>query len=333
MGGGAPGRATRLAAARRRSFVGRGEELALFAEALQSEQPPFVVLHVHGPGGVGKSTLLGEFARLCEEAGVSALSLDGRNVPPTPDGFLNALRDKTGSGDPLAALSARQVMLVDTYEALTPLDSWLRDQFLPQAPERAMVVLAGRNPPSAGWRVDPGWQEITRAVQLGNLSAAEADAYLHRRDIPAEQRDDVLRFTHGYPLALSLAAEVLLQRPGSRLDDVAASDIVCVLLDRFVASAPSVAHRAALEACSQARVMTEPLLAAMLDVAEAHELFEWLRDLSFISTGARGLLLHDLARDALAADLKWRNPPWHVELHRRAHAFYMREFERSAGQA
>jgi hypothetical protein len=143
----------------------------------------------------------------------------------------------------------------------------------------------------------------------------------------------VLRFTHGYPLALSLAAEVLIQRPGSRIEDAAAPNIVRVLLERFIASAPSVAHRAALEASSQARVMTEPLLAAMLDVSEAHELFEWLRDRSFMSTGPRGLFLHDLARDALAADLKWRNPPWHIELHHRARAFYMAEFARSTGLA
>jgi hypothetical protein len=143
----------------------------------------------------------------------------------------------------------------------------------------------------------------------------------------------VLRFTHGYPLALSLAAEVLLQRPGSSFEGTASSDIVRVLVGRFVAAAPSVAHRAALEACSQTRVMTEPLLAAMLDVSEAHELFEWLRDRSFMSSGPSGLLLHDLARDALAADLKWRNPPWHTELHQRARAFYMAEFERNSSQA
>jgi DNA-binding SARP family transcriptional activator len=330
--GGAPRLASRLAAARRRSFVGRSDELALFARALRAEEPPFTVLHVHGPGGVGKSTLLHEFERLCEEAGVTALALDGRNLQPTADGFLNALRDKTGADDPLAMLPDRHVLFVDTYEALTPLDSWLRDQFLPQAPDRAMIVLAGRNPPSAGWRVDPGWQELTHTVVLSNLSDVDAKDYLRRRAIPDDRWDAVLRFTHGYPLALSLASEVLLQRPGSALEGAAAPDIVRLLLERFVANVPSVAHRAALEACSQTRVMTEALLAAMLDTAEAHELFEWLRSLAFVSSGPRGLLLHDLARDALAADLKWRNPPWHAVLHRRAHAFYMAEFERATGQ-
>jgi DNA-binding SARP family transcriptional activator len=355
VNGAAPRLGARLAAARRRSFVGRTAELSLFTEALRADSPPFAVLYVYGPGGVGKSSLLSEFARLCEESGVPALALDGRNIQPTPDGFLTALREKAGIADPLAALPDHHVLLVDTYEALTPLDSWLRDQFLPQIPARAIAVLAGRSAPAAVWRVDPGWQAITRMIQLDNLAEPEANDYLERRGVPTEQRDSVLRFTRGYPLALSLAAEVLLQRPGrgepgrdagtsaspllkmgegaAPLLGAAAPDVVRVLLERFAASAPSVAHRAALEACSQVRVMTEPLLAAMLDVHEAHELFEWLRDLSFVSSGPRGLFLHDMARDALAADLKWRNPPWHLELHRRAHDFYIAEFERTSGQA
>ena len=38
-----------------------------------------------------------------------------------------------------------------------------------------------------------------------------------------------------------------------------------------------------------------------------------------IYTGPRGLFPHDLARDALEADLKWRNPDGFRDMHRRAH--------------
>lgn len=322
---------SRLDSVRRRSFVGRQSELAMFAAALAADEPPFAVLHIYGPGGVGKSTLLGELARLCAEAAVPAITIDGRNVQATPDGFTNALHEALGAQRSLDALPDRQVLLVDTYEALTPLDGWLRDQLLPQLPERTIVVLAGRNPPQAGWRADPGWQEVTRVLQLANLSEHEAADYLQRRNIPPEERAAVLRFTHGYPLALSLAVEVLIQRPGHHFDGTASPDIVRALLERFAAGVPSVAHRAALEACSQVRITSEPLLAAMLDTAEARELFEWLRDLSFISAGPRGLFPHDLAREALAADLRWRNPPWRHELHLRARRFYMAEFARASG--
>jgi hypothetical protein len=68
--------------------------------------------------------------------------------------------------------------------------------------------------------------------------------------------------------------------------------------------------------------MHEALLGAMLAMPEVHELFDWLRGLSFIESRAEGLIPHDLAREALAADVRWRNPDWYAELHRRARAYY-----------
>lgn len=50
---------------------------------------------------------------------------------------------------------------------------------------------------------------------------------------------------------------------------------------------------------------------------DAHEPSEWLRGLSFIQTRPGGLFPHDIAREVLAADLRWRNPGWYGELHRR----------------
>lgn len=328
----APARlAERLASARRHSFVGRQAELAVFAGALSSESPDFTVLYLFGPGGVGKSSLLAAFARHAAELGALAIGLDGYTVEPTRAGFDAALREQLAAAG-LSALPERAVLLVDTYELLTPIESWLRDTFLPQLPERALVVLAGRAPPSAAWRLDPGWQALTRVISLDNLADADARDYLHRRGVPPEQHDAVLRATYGFPLGLSLASEVILQHSGGAFAGLDTPDLVQTLLERFLDQVPSVAHRAALEAASQVRVMDEPLLAAMLARDEARELFDWLRGLSFVSRGRRGVLLHDLARDALAADLRWRNPPWSSELHDRARGFYLARFERG-GQA
>jgi hypothetical protein len=37
--------------------------------------------------------------------------------------------------------------------------------------------------------------------------------------------------------------------------------------------------------------------------------------LSFVELSREGLFPHDLAREALVADLRWRNPDWNMELH------------------
>src|SRR4051794_41718604 len=70
--------------ARRRTFVGRDDELTRFGEALDGRSPRRVFL-VHGVGGIGKSTLLGEFRARAVAAGRPAVLLDGRGLGPSPE--------------------------------------------------------------------------------------------------------------------------------------------------------------------------------------------------------------------------------------------------------
>ena len=321
--------ADRLAAARRQRFVGRSEEMALFASLLPADSP-VALLHVYGPGGVGKTTLLRAFAWHCAEQGIPTATLDARDIEPAPDALRAALNHALAPLAPLAAApqlapeasDARQVVFLDTYETLAPLDDWLRDALLPSLPAQTLVVLAGRLPLAPTWRADPGWEPLVRAIALRNFRPEESRAYLSARDIPAEQHATILDFTHGHPLALSLIADAHAQRRGLRFQPEDAPDIVKALLEDFAQALPGPAHRRALEACALVRLTTEPLLAAMLAMPDAHELFEWLRSLSFIESGQAGILPHDLARETLDADLRWRDPDWYDELHRRARAYY-----------
>ena len=89
--------AHRLASARRRRFVGREAEIEIFRAALLADEPPFVVLHMSGAGGVGKTTLLQEFARVADEAGRKVVRIDGRNIEPSAAGVLAALSPVPGA--------------------------------------------------------------------------------------------------------------------------------------------------------------------------------------------------------------------------------------------
>jgi AAA ATPase domain len=283
----------RLRQARQRWFLGRDGELDLFRTALGAPQPPFTVLHVHGPGGVGKTALLRAFADEARTAGAVTVPLDARQFEPSPPGFTAAVRAAAGLEDDedpgvaLGALGRRTVMLLDTYETAAPLDDWLRERFLPELPADSMMVLAGREPPTPAWRSEGGWRELLRVIALRNLGPDVSRAYLRAAGVPERLHERVLAFTHGHPLALSLVVDVLAQEkwqgPGGL--QARAPDVVGELLARFVLGVPSELHRRALEVCALARLTTEALLRAALDADEVHDVFEWLRSLSFIEQG------------------------------------------------
>ena len=326
-------------AGRHARFVGRAAELASFADALGADRLPFHVVHVWGPGGIGKTALLSEVARLCTAAGVPVTQVDGRDLDPTPGALEAAAAGVGGAG--------RAVLLVDTYEALGALDGWVRRAFVPALPADVLVVFAGRDRPAPEWALE--WGGAARVVALRNLGAADAEALLDRSGVPSAAWGDVLAFTHGHPLALALVAERFRQRPDAApptFDAAAEPEVVRALLGRFVDALPTGAHRAAVEGVAVVRVLTEPLLAALLadgldgggpdrdgPGGAAHKLFGWLRGLAFTESDRRGVHVHDLVRATVEADLRWRDPERHAALHRRARAYYTGRLGRPMSEA
>lgn len=330
-----PRLADRLAAARHGRFVGRRAELELFRSALLAEPPPFAVLHLYGPGGIGKTSLLREYARIAGEAGTPVVRIDARNIDPSPPGILRAIRHALSLDDECSISDAwppSSVLLIDTYEALASLDGWLRETFLPQLPAGTLIVIAGRNLPDPTWLTDLAWGPLTRALPVRNLRPEESNAYLTTRGIPASRHESVLAFTHGHPLALALITDVIERGEDlAEFDPKGEPDVVRVLLERLVHDVPSILHRRALNICVLAWATTEELLAAVLDIEDARPLFDWLRRLSFIEDGPFGLFPHDLAREVLGEDLRWRNPSGRRELSSRLASSLHDWFQRSHG--
>jgi AAA ATPase domain len=103
--------------ARRRSFVGRRRELASFDEALQRRSPRRV-LFVHGPCGIGKTSLLFEFRAGARAIGRTVVFLDGREVDPSPEGF-HAVRTALGNGQQIDSLGSGAVLLIRVLSPVT----------------------------------------------------------------------------------------------------------------------------------------------------------------------------------------------------------------------
>lgn len=301
--------AGRLAARRRQRFVGRQAELALFEGVLSAAESPYVVLFVHGPGGIGKTSLLAAWADLATAAQRRCVRIDARDAAPSAEGVLDALRSAFSAApsvDPIGLVEPGCVLMIDTYELFEPVDSWVRSSLIPGLPADAVVVLAGRNAPSRSWQLAP-WAAVTHVTALRNFDPDESRSLLRSFAIDPGRVDEVVGLTHGHPLGLALVADTMA-RGGAAAVEPMAPDLVRRLVRTFIDNIPDAAHRKALEACAVIRVTTEPALRHVLGLDDAHELFDWLRGLSFVEAGPDGVFPHDLARDAIMRDLLWRDP-------------------------
>src|SRR5215469_12258641 len=90
--------AARLEDRDRDRFAGREPELA-FLDRCMRDDPPACVVHVCGPGGIGKSALLRAAARRARAMGWDVLSVDGRELGPA-SGALEALIHTASREDP-----------------------------------------------------------------------------------------------------------------------------------------------------------------------------------------------------------------------------------------
>ena len=164
-----------LASRQQRRFVGRASEVELFGSTLESSEPPFAVLQIYGPPGIGKTSLLNVYATLAAAAGASVVRLDGRELVPSPQAVLGALGVvldvQTGEGAIAPPFDdARLVVMLRHLRAARAAGRWVRTRMLPRLPSTALTVIAARNSPDPAWRADPAWGDLLRVVSLRNLS-------------------------------------------------------------------------------------------------------------------------------------------------------------------
>lgn len=303
----------RLGAARADGFVGRSTELTTFAEALDGRRDTRLMF-VHGPGGIGKTTLLDAMARLGGQTGSEIVHLDARGLECSPAAVRQAIDDRSGGAGGTAAL------LVDGYELLTPLDRWFRTELLPSRPAEAVTVLAGRDAPAPDWWLDPGWRRLISVHALDVLDETESRELLAGLGV-TDQVERLAWLGRGYPLALAMLAEV--DRSGGRPDELAdAPDAVRRLCALILDDAPDDDHRLGLATCAHATRTTQDLLVRVVG-ERAPQVWSWLESRPYVRHGALGLYVHDVVRELFEAELAHRTPVAYAQLHRTVRGYFL----------
>ncbi|MDX2091765.1 MAG: AAA family ATPase [Kofleriaceae bacterium] len=294
------------------AFIGRASVLAQVLALAASRRT--AIVWIHGPGGVGKSSLLRELERrVHRRRRVGFVRVDA--IDPRPEPIVANLARTVGAARTgrLRDLLARRdppILMLDGFEAAPALGGWLADE-LADAPARGgTIVVATRQPPGNEWRL-PVLARRSHSIALSNLEDDEAMEFLSARGVDRSVHARLLAFTRGHPLALAVAAEhpaKLVPPDGTP----PAPEVLRVLLDGMVERSLSVAERRALEVAPVVPALTETLLARLTADDDSHARFRWLQDRPYVRSAAGGLVVHDLVREVIESDFRWRDPERHA---------------------
>lgn len=311
----------RLRAKAEKRFVGRDSELAELGGALAAESAGTQLYFIHGPGGIGKTTLLERLKSDAARAGIFCVSIDASAIVPTPTATVAAIAEDLALIETTTTLqdiwtamtrSDCRLLLIDSFDAMGETSGWVREKLLPALPAQVRIVVAGRNAPDTLWTTHPLWSEATRCIQLSSFSREESLHLLEAHAVDKTAHEAILELSHGNPLALMLLAAEMQEQ--GRIPSSLGHDVVRDLIKRCVSDAPTSLHRTALGVSARARTTTVALLADVVDPLQASALFNWLSEQCYMNVGARGLSPHDLVRDVVDEDLRWRDPEGSREL-------------------
>lgn len=323
----------RLTEERLRWFTGREADLAALDAAL--DDPSCSLLHLSGQAGVGKTSLLLEFARECQRLSLPLNYIDAAEVSQHGAEELQrwytrqaAVLIEAARADPA---QTRPVLLLDSYERLAAHEPWILGQFLPGLPSNVLVVIASRRPQSPRMSVDPAWSSLSRNWRLKPWPEADAQRFLELREVAGSVQRRILNVVGGYPLGLAFAAELVKRTNAPLFAEESVRELQLTLAQALELRAASQAQQLALDVCALAHTTTPELLEHVLlanpsvGAQHAPELFEWLATRPFIEHAKGGLRPHALARLALVARTHRENAQRYQSVYRPVREFLVTE--------
>lgn len=320
-------------------FVGRNMELSIFRKLVCNIENKERILNVSGTGGIGKSSLLDQFRRICDLEGIPFFLLDCMDFTKTPQGFalrLLAMLNKDVQGEwsegklleeatrqlNKQAQTGRLVFAIDTYEEMNELDDWLRHSFVVELSINIMIILSGRFPLKGGWVLSPAWRRFIKFMPLSPFDFETCKQYTSTF---GNYNDSFVKksylITKGHPLTLSLFMGLNEldglrgeQEPEFQLWNETFKEIA----GQWLREIPDSTLMELLEAVTMVRVFNHEILENILGKELSNEEFEKLIHLSFVRKSERGWYLHQVLRKALYQDFRIKKPHIYYKLWQRS---------------
>ncbi len=310
------------------SFVGRDKELEVMHRHIAGERK---WLHIHGQSGIGKSSLLRRFTSELE--GRDCFLIDGNRGIMHKEDVAGQLAEQLWGGERISTEQKNDdfiknglndaiqsglniVLIFDAFEKMRAVEEWL-SVWLRQLNKDVKIISAGRHPLTGGW-LRNGWMSLTDSIQLSALTPFDVKQYAFNRGISDNKaQSQLIRFSGGIPLAMTLAAEVLIRgNKSNRFDRNEQYRLISILMDELLSELPqSIAHL--LEAASVYWRFNEERMAVLLDDGIIKE-FRKLIQLPFVVLVEGGWMLHDAVRDWVQEDLILRKPQAYEQMRRKA---------------
>lgn len=317
---------------RRTALAGRDAELRLLRQVTAAGGP--VVAYIHGPAGIGKTTLVSALDAYLEDEGVRRLHIAAGSVEPTPTAILTALGSVLGhNARTIAELAAAfadaksiTVVIVDDIDTWRLASSWLRVELFPALPASTRFVLAGTVSPPPVWSIEYGQYFLD--IKLGALPRTESDAMVAAAGLSPEIAERIWLLSSGHPLGLRMAIHAA--RTGSLGTARDAGELANAILHAIGDSE----LRRTVEACAVVRRANRALISAILEAMQPIplSLLEAVEALPFATRDAEGIYIAEPVRRAIA---DWMSgvEPERYHLWRKTAADWILSHLRAAGRS
>ena len=296
------------------TLFGRQQELERLTDWILTGP---AVVQVYGQPGSGKTSLLRALTRRLELRGIPVAWLNAaltRANAEVVQAFFRELPDSS-EGDPA-------VLVVDDFDMHAPLHPVYWQRLLPSLCPNTRVVLASSVAITGAH--SPSREHTLSVVALRPFDDATSRGFLGALGVPDNRREELIAWTGGLPLLLATLAdfagdqeENALRPPDDRQRALGAT------LVKVLSETPSDEHRQALWASALPMVLSERLLASMLDHPRSNECFRWLRTRPYIEQTAEGLVVHRSFREPLLDSLMQQAPLLHRDYLIRAGHFHI----------